>query len=551
VSARGGRDTASRSREPTAAAPGKRTAGDREFARRAKAAQRRTARRRAVRGRAAAGGRAGASLLALPRRVLARIPFAARICMLLAFVNAACWTLITPPLQVPDEPDHFAYVQQLAETGSLPSSSKHEYSQEESTAMQDLRHARVRLRAEGRPVSSLAQQETLQHDLAQPLSREGTGSAGLAASEPPLYYALETIPYGFAAGGSILDRIELMRLFSALMAGFTALFAFLFLREALPAVPWAWTVGGIGVALAPLLGFVSGAVNPDALLFAVSAALFYLLARTYRRGLTRPSALAIGALIAVGFLTKLNFLGLAPGAILGLVLLARREARASGRAVYHRSLAPALLIAVSPGVLYALVNVLSGHHAFGIVPSTVPDLTSGHSSIPGELSYIWQFYLPRLPGMHNDFGAVSTTRQIWFDDLVGLYGWSDTVFPRWVYDFALIPTAAIAGLCIRELAIARRRLRHRAAELLTYATMTVGVLALVGAAGYHERASTLVSFAEPRYILPMLALWGAILALAARGAGRRWGLVAGVLIVVLVIAHDVFSQLQTIARYYG
>ena len=103
----------------------------------------------------------------------------------------------------------------------------------------------------------------------------GTG-AGVAAPQPPLYYALETIPYYLGSGGTLLDQLALMRLLSALLAGLTALFAFLFLREALPAVPWAWTVGGLCTALAPLVGFISGAVNPDAMLCAVSAALFYL-----------------------------------------------------------------------------------------------------------------------------------------------------------------------------------------------------------------------------------------------------------------------------------
>jgi len=45
------------------------------------------------------------------------------VCALVALLNAACWSFITPPFQVPDEQDHFAYVQQLAETGHLPSKS--------------------------------------------------------------------------------------------------------------------------------------------------------------------------------------------------------------------------------------------------------------------------------------------------------------------------------------------------------------------------------------------------------------------------------------------
>jgi Predicted membrane protein (DUF2142) len=547
----GGREKTRKTREPPAKPSSRTTRGSREFARRAHAAQRRTARRHAMRAKASARARSTLSLVALSRQALARIPAAARVCAALAFVNAACWSVITPPFQAPDEPDHFAYVQQLAETVRLPSSPSKEYASEETLALADLRHSQVRLRPAGRPIFSRGEQEKLEHDIALPLSREGNGGAGLAASEPPLYYALETIPYGIGSSGTILDRLELMRLFSAIMAGFTALFAFLFLREALPSVRRAWTVGGLGVALAPLLGFVGGAVNPDALLFAVSAALFYCLARAYRRGLTRRLALAIGALIAVGFLTKLNFVGLTPGAMLGLILLARREARASGSAVYRRSLAPALSIAVSPGVLYALVNILSNHPTLGIVSGTVADITSGHTSVSGELSYIWQLYLPRLPGMPNDFGQIFTTRQIWFRNFVGLYGWLDTVFPGWVSDVALIPAALIAGLCTRELALARTSLRNRIGELSTYAAMSAGVLLLIGAAGYHEFPAQPAAFAEPRYLLPMIALWGAVLALAARGAGRRWGPVAGILIVVLVIAHDIFSQLQVIARYYA
>jgi 4-amino-4-deoxy-L-arabinose transferase-like glycosyltransferase len=491
-------------------------------------------------------------MIELTRRGLARIPVAARMCALLALLNAVCWSVITPPFQVPDEPDHFAYVQQLAENEQLPQAQAGEsFSAEERAALSGLRQVSVLLSPSVHTISSREEQRTLESDLASSSGRSGPGGAGVATSEPPLYYALQTVPYGLGSGGTILERLELMRLVSALMAAFTALFVFLFLREALPAVPWAWTVGGLGVALAPLLGFISGAVNPDAMLFAVSAALFFCLARAFRRGLRRPLALAIGAVIAVGFLTKLNFVGLAPGALLGLTLLARREARTGGRPVYYRLLAPALLVALSPVILYALVNLASGRPALGAVSGGLGTLTSGQSSIPHELGYIWQVYLPPLPWTHNYFGDISTTRQIWFNGLTGLYGWVDTVFPGWVYDLALVPMGLIGVLCVRELAIGRTALRDRATEVVTYAAMTLGLLVLVGGSSYQTASTHPGAFTEPRYFLPMLALWGAVLALAARGAGRRWGPVVGALLVVLILAHDIFSQMQVVARYYG
>jgi hypothetical protein len=266
-----------------------------------------------------------------PWPVLRRVPRAGWLCALVAILNAVSWSLVTPPFQAPDEQDHFAYVKQLAETGKLPTSGVEAYSSEETAALTVLKYGSVRLGPASKTISTEAEQRTLekQLELGNRLPKNGSRGVGVAISEPPLYYALETIPYDLASDGTLLDRLQLMRLFSALWAGVTALFAFLFLREALPRERWAWTVGALGVALSPLFGFMSGAVNPDSMLFAVSAALLYCVARGFRRGLTTASAIATGLVIAVGFLTKLNFVGIAPSAFLALGILAVRGARRS------------------------------------------------------------------------------------------------------------------------------------------------------------------------------------------------------------------------------
>jgi 4-amino-4-deoxy-L-arabinose transferase-like glycosyltransferase len=463
-------------------------------------------------------------------------------------LNAVCWSLITPPFQGLDEPDHFAYVQELYTAARLPSSDGKAYSREESAVLVDLHYPEVREFPETPAISSAAEQRVLAYDLALPLSQHGGGDAGVAASEPPLYYALETIPYALGSGGTELDRLALMRLLSALMAGITALFAFLFLRETLPGAPWAWTVGGLGVALAPLLGEISGAVNPDALLYAVSAAAFYCLARAFRRGLTTKLAAVIGALAAIGFLTKLNFIGLAPGLFFGLVLLAVR-ARRGARTNAFRPLLLAVAIALCPLVPYLASNVLAHHALLGYLSSSI-SLTDRHGSPLHEASYIWQLYLPRLPGMHNDFPGVSTTRQVWFDGLVGLYGWRDTVYANWVYTVALIPAGLLGLLCARALFAGRTALRRRSGELSVYVAMTLGMLALIGLSAYLASISEGGAEPEPRYLLPLLAIWGAALALAARGAGRRWGPVVGAVLVLVVLSHDISAQLLVISRYY-
>jgi Predicted membrane protein (DUF2142) len=489
-------------------------------------------------------------------RTLRGIPLGAAVCALVALLSAAGWSILSPPFQLPDEPDHFAYTQQLAETARLPDNRLPSvYSPEERTILIDLHYLDVRREPNG-TISSAAEQDQLDADLASGLSRRGSGYAGDATAEPPLYYALQTIPYRIATGASILARLQLMRLLSALMGAATALFAFLFVREALPREPWAWTVGGLGVALAPAFGSESGAVSPDALLFAVSAALFYCVARGFRRGLSGRLALAVGVLVAAGCLTKTSFFGLVPGALLALLVLGWRELRATGTPTAHgplargargwRSARLVLVAVLLPAGLYALF----GRHAAAVLSSSA-GVSGDHGSIAGEISYIWQLYLPRLPGMSVDFPDLLSTRTIWIDSLIGLYGWVDTVFPGWVYDVALIPIAVVSALFARALLLDRRALRDRLPELLVYLVLGAGVLAIVGGASYIYFLQNFGAYQQIRYLFPLLAPLAVVLALAARGAGRRWGPAAGAAIVVLVLAHDIFSQLLVAGRYYG
>jgi 4-amino-4-deoxy-L-arabinose transferase-like glycosyltransferase len=477
--------------------------------------------------------------------VLRRVPAAGWVCGLVACLNAMCWSIVSPPFQVPDEPSHFAYVQLLAQSARLPPpSSEISFSPEEKVALEDLHHAEVRWHPEHGTISTSVEQNRLQEDLARRPPRSPVGAVGVSASEPPLYYALETVPYRLASSGSILDQLALMRLLSAMMAGLTGLFAYLFAREALPSARWAWTVGGLAVAVTPTLGMMSGAVNPDAMLAAVSAAIFYCLARGFRRGLTRKLALVLGTLTAVGFLTKLNFIGLAPGLLLGFLILFRRGARGSWRGAL-RAYAPGLALAVSPVCAYALINLLSGHRTLGIVSGVV-----GGDSLLNGIGYVWQFYLPRLPGMTRHFPGISTTIGLWFDRSVGLYGWLDTRFPTWVYELALIPTGLTGAFLVGGLLAARDSLRERIGELCVYAASAVGLLALIGATAYITRSTEGPVYAQFRYLLPLLPMIAAALALAARGA-RRYGPAIGVIIVLISLTHDILSQLQVIARFYG
>jgi 4-amino-4-deoxy-L-arabinose transferase-like glycosyltransferase len=471
---------------------------------------------------------------------------------LIACLNGIAWSIITPPFQGRDEPSHFAYVQQLAETETLPHVSNESpsgFSPEEELVLVGVHQYEIKLSPEIHAISSMAEQRILKQDLSEDLSNIGSGYAGTATSEPPLYYAIEMVPYAMGAGNTLV-QLELMRLSDALIAGITALLIFFFVREVLPGVPWAATIGAACVSVQPLFGFMSGTLNPDNMLYTMAAGLFLCLARGFRRGLSRGLAVVTGLVIATGFMTKLNFIGLSFGGCLGLMLLGVRKTGSKGGHEIKSS-AIGLAIGVSPILLYMLVNGVSGNPTLG--PASEITHIFDRGRFFHELTYMWQLYLPRLPGMTHFFAGMHTYRDIWFDRSVGLYGWLDTSFPRWVTDIALVIAGAVSLLFLRALVVKRKAVRSRLLELLSYTTISVGMLAIVAAASYSTRLNTsgVYGYGDPRYLLPMLPLLGAVVALAVRGAGRRWAPAAGAIIITIFLAHDILSQLQVIARYYG
>lgn len=87
--------------------------------------------------------------------------------------------------------------------------------------------------------------------------------------------------------------------------------------------------------------------------------------------------------------------------------------------------------------------------------------------------------------------------------------------------------------------------------MAAYAVMMLGLMVVIAANSYQYVPGQVASYGQARYLLPMLPLLAALVALAARGAGRRWGPAAGLALVALGLCHDLFAQLQVIARYYG
>jgi 4-amino-4-deoxy-L-arabinose transferase-like glycosyltransferase len=485
-----------------------------------------------------------------------RIPRAGRACALIALVNAAVWSIVVPPFHVPDEISHFGYAQYLAETGKPPPRTPNaaQYSDQEQRTLERLHFFTVVGYPDQRPIWTVPDDRGLRALLATHPSSRGAGGQSSATNQPPLYYALAAIPYRLSPSTDILTRLALMRLLSALLAGGTVLCVFLFVRELLPGTPWAWTVGALAVAFQPTFMFVAAGVQADNLLFLACAATLLLLARVFRRGLTTRRAMALGVAAAVGVLGKLTFLAFLPGIALALLLLALRPGR--DRPLRLRAAAATVATVAVPVALYALLNVTAwnrgGATGGGVTSATI---ASGAISIRERLSYIWQEALPRLPFMHDELPGYPPW-SVWLHGFIGRFGWLDYGFPSWVYDlagaiFMLVGVLGLVGLASAVRGLGWAGLGWRRPFALVLAVLVVGLIGVIGWQGLTFRSQTGFAFEQARYLLPLLALYGLLVALAARGAGRRWGPAIGAVLVVLAMAHGLFAELLTISRYYG
>ncbi|HTA05200.1 MAG TPA: DUF2142 domain-containing protein, partial [Solirubrobacteraceae bacterium] len=259
----------------------------------------------------------------------------------------------------------------------------------------------------------------------------------------------------------------------------------------------------------------------------------------------------IGALLGLGLVTKFTVLGLIPAAALAVLLLVVRDWRAGERR--RRALAGAgwaLGLAAAPVLVYVVLNHLVwSRSALPGGVGSVPGAGGRAFSLHEEVTHVWQLFLPHL-WMNPQF-HYSSFWETWFKGFVGRFGWLDYDFPSWVYEVAKYISLLVCGLALAELVRSRDALRRRLGELSVYVLALVGVCIAIGVQSYRFLVANGGVFEQARYLLPLLALYGAVIALAVRFGGRRWGPTIGAGLVVLAIGHDLFAQAITIARYYA
>jgi hypothetical protein len=470
-------------------------------------------------------------------------------------LNFACWALITPPFQAPDEVDHFAYTQSLVERGEAPSrnpgSPLGRWASAEGLALDDMSFLTDHQLGDTRPPWSVVQLDRYRSQAGQlrPSASDGGGNE-TAATHGAIYYAALSPAY-MLASNSPFDQLTLMRLTSALIGALTVVFAFMLARELAPGRPWLAVLAALLVAYEPMYGFISGAVNNDVGVNAAAAAFELLLVLMVRRGLTlRIGALAGGLMIVLPIIkgTAYSLYPVAAVALLATLWRHHRRSDIAGLGAF--------------GLTALVLRELSVHLAGVFRPSAAAANAAAQTSSPsgavhevlahplGYLAYLWEVFLPRLSFMAPHFetpGIPGFT--IFVERGWGAFGWYDVFFPHWVYVVILVAMLAVPVLG----AIAVRRewnfVRRNAFELGLVALIPIAVVAGFEAAFY--TIGTRPVIAEfGRYAFPAIAPLAVLVVGALHAFGRRWMIFAGAGLLVAMLALSYASQLLTLTTFY-
>lgn len=481
------------------------------------------------------------------RSTVAAVPAPLAALVAIVVIAGIAWALFVPPWQSPDETPHFAYAQSIAEKLAVPGKGPHTYSADQQLADLAVGGSAVAFRSTQIRPDWSKHDEALYLAAAGHASRSDGGGSNPAASNPPLYYVYADLAYWATYGGNAFDRYYAMRLWDVSLLVLTVIGAWLLIGEVLGPRRLPQLAGSAIVGLLPMNTFISTSVNPDAMVITLWTFALWLGARVIKRAaqprdLVTLCAVTVGAILAKGSSYALvPAVGLA--VLIGLLRCDRGERRSRG-----------LLFAVAGAVCaIPVLGWIEVARSQGIAPVNAVGKAAGAPVRPFNLrqflSYIWQFYLPRLPGMNPDKVTPGlSVYDIWLRGGWGVFGWLEVRMPEPVYALAAAFMSVIAIASAAIVATFRDRLRWGLMGF--FAVALVGLLLGLHLTEYRSLIAGEGPVLQGRYLLPVLGLFGLAVALIVGRLPAAWRAPAcGVLIAGMLLLQIV--ALGTLgARYY-
>lgn len=479
-----------------------------------------------------------------------RVPAALGALLAVSALMGVVWACVVPAFQAPDEQSHFAYVQSLGARHALPGETgRPAFSTQMQQGIDAVNSNQVAAQLQVDPEWSNQVERRWLATQGRAASDDG-GGPNLASTYPPTAYAWEAIGYEAASSGTVFDELLGARLMSALWIPVTVLATWLLAGEVFGRSRPLQMAAASVPALLPMFTFIGSSVSPDGMMYALWTLALWLGVRCVKRGVPLGDAAAFFALVGLACTVKTTSYALLPAALFVAVigLLARRPWRIGD--VLRLVGAVVIPLAVTLGAW--VVGARAGDRAVAAQITA----SSGAGGAAGTnwrelLSYVWQYYLPRLPFQQRyaiPQGGYPLL-QIWITQAWGAFGWLEVKFPPWVYRVLGPLTVGVFAAALVALVRARRGVDWRALAFLALA-----FLALLGGlhwTDYHQIESGIKGFMQGRYMFPVIGIFGLALAGAVSLFPVRWRTeVVGAAIGALLIFH-LFSLGLVLERFYA
>jgi 4-amino-4-deoxy-L-arabinose transferase-like glycosyltransferase len=298
--------------------------------------------------------------------------------------------------------------------------------------------------------------------------------------------------------------------------------------------------------LVPMTSFISASVSPDGMMYALWTFFLWLGGRALRRGIDVPTALALAGVVGIALTVKGTSYALVPAlAFVLLVGLWRRRREPGRRAIAVVGSALAAL-ACTAG-FWALIARSLDRSASG---QLVGAEGGAVFNLKQFLGYVWQFYLPKLPFQEPWPTSVGLPLyEIFLKGAWGMFGWLEVPMAEAVYVLLAVLTGAT--FLAAGVALWRTRRTFDLPVAIFFLLVVTALLAGLHWTEYHYILNGNVGFMQGRYILPLIGLWGAVLAeaLTLLRPDRRPTAVA--LVVGLLVALQLYGLGLVVERYYA
>ncbi|MDX6721233.1 MAG: hypothetical protein QOJ63_3487, partial [Solirubrobacteraceae bacterium] len=264
--------------------------------------------------------------------------------------------------------------------------------------------------------------------------------------------------------------------------------------------------------------------------------------------ITTGRLVALGVAAAACVLTHGRGIAAVPSFLLILLVLVPHH-RAQRKQALRAALAGGMTLAA--GVLAYRLYTAAASQGDGALYGGEASFAPKGANPREFLSFVWQFYFPRLEAMAPRIGPDYGFRQVWVRTLFGSFGSYEVNLSKGVLDTIQL-TLVGGGLAV--LAVLARhwdRAKRHWGEIALVAGPAACMLALLHVASYR---ALLGGGTDPlitgRYLLPLLGAFGVGAALVVDALPRRAGaVVAGALLTGLALA-SLSGIALTLARTY-